>query len=93
MHPAEVAGVNSRLFEATGSGSAVITEYRSTLPELFSVDEEVLAFRDFGELLEHATRLLSEPETGARLGDAAALRAHRDHSYDKRVNDILEKVS
>ena len=28
MHPAEVAGVNSRLFEAAGCGAAVLTEFR-----------------------------------------------------------------
>ena len=29
----------------------------------------------------------------ARLGDAAAQRAHRDHTYDLRVTAILEKLS
>ena len=93
MHPAEVTGVNARLFEAAGCGAAVLTEFRSTVPELFDVGEEVLAFHDFDELLDQATRLLSERGLTARLGDAAAQRAHRDHTYDLRVAAILEKVS
>ena len=28
-----------------------------------------------------------------RLGDAAARRAHRDHTYDQRTNEILEKLA
>ncbi len=93
MHPAEISGVNSRLFEAAGCGAAVLTEFRPTIPGLFDIGAEVLAFRDFGELVDQASRLLSADGLTARLGDAAARRAHRDHSYDARVATILEKVA
>jgi spore maturation protein CgeB len=93
MYPAEIDGVNSRLFEAAGCGAAVLTEFRPTVPELFDIGSEVLTFRDFDELVDQATRLLDETGLTGRLGDAAARRAHRDHSYDLRVAAILEKVS
>jgi spore maturation protein CgeB len=93
MHPAEVSGVNSRLFEAAGCGAAVLTEFRATVPDLFDVGSEVLAYHDFDELVDHATCLLNQSELRVRLGDAAARRAHRDHTHDLRVAEILEKVS
>lgn len=93
MHPSEVSGVNARLFEAAGCGAGVLTEFRPAVPELFAVGEEVLAFHDFDDLVEQATRLLSERDLTARLGDAAARRAHRDHTYDLRLTAILEKLS
>lgn len=93
MHPAEVDGVNVRLFEAAGCGAAVLTEFRPTVPELFEVGKEILAFHDFDDLVEQATTLLSEPGLTARLGDAATQRAHRDHTYDLRVTAILDKLS
>ncbi len=93
MYPAEIMGVNARLFEAAGSGAAVLTEFRPALPHLFEVGKEVLAFEDFDELLYHAMRLLEDADLSGRIGDAAALRAHRDHTYDLRLADILEKVS
>jgi spore maturation protein CgeB len=93
MHPAEIVGVNSRLFEAAGCGAAVLTEFRPTVPELFAVGDEVLAFRDFEELVDQASRLLNETGLTTRLGDAATRRAHRDHTYDLRVTAILEKVA
>ena len=93
MHPAEVSGVNARLFEAAGCGAAVLTDFRSTVPELFEIGKEVLAYHDFDDLVEQATRLLSERGLTERLGDAAAQRAHRDHTYDLRVATILEKLS
>ena len=93
MHPAEIAGVNVRLFEAAGCGAAVLTEFRPTVPELFTVGVEVLTFRDFDELVDQASRLLNDVGLTTRLGDAATERAHRDHSYDLRVAAILEKLS
>lgn len=92
LHPAEIQGVNARLFEAAGSGAAVLTEYRPVLGDLFDIDREVLAFRDFDEPLHQATRLLHETGLTARLGDAAARRAHRDHTYQHRITAILERV-
>jgi spore maturation protein CgeB len=93
LHPAEVEGMNARLFEAAGCGAAVLTEFRPALPELFAVDTEVLAFRDFDELVGHAERLLGAPALAARLGDAAAARAHRDHTYERRVSFILGQLT
>lgn len=93
LHPAEFTGVNARLFEATGCGAAVLAEFRPALPDLFADGTEVLAFRDFDELVDQASRLLSEPGLTTRVGNAAARRAHRDHSYEVRLAAILEKVS
>jgi spore maturation protein CgeB len=92
LHPGEISGVNARLFEATGCGAAVLTEFRPTLPDLFTVGREVLAFHDFDDLVDQASRLLNEAGLTARLGDAATQRAHRDHSYEVRLTSILEKV-
>jgi spore maturation protein CgeB len=93
LHISEIEGVNARLFEATGSGAAVLTEFRPVLPDLFSVGQEVLAFHDFADLVAQATTLLSETGLSAKLGDAAAARAHEDHTYEKRLTVILEKLS
>jgi spore maturation protein CgeB len=89
----EIDGVNARLFEAAGSGAAVLTEFRPTLPELFDIGDEVLAFSDFDELVTQAERLLADTGRSVKLGDAAALRAHKDHTYEKRLAVILEKLS
>jgi spore maturation protein CgeB len=93
LHPAEIAGVNARLFEATGCGAAVITEFRPAIPKLFTIDEEVLVFHDFDQLVDQSTRLLNEAGLTAALGDAATHRSHREHTYELRLTSILEKLS
>ena len=93
MYPAEISGVNARLFEAAGCGAAVLTEFRPTLPDHFADGDEVLAFHDFDELISQATRLLREDGLSAKIGDAAASHAHASHTYEKRLAVILEKLS
>jgi len=92
MHPGEISGVNLRLFEAAGCGAAVLTEFRPTVPELFSIGDEVLAFHGFDELVEQAKRLLNDRGLSAKFGDAAAIRAHESHTYQHRLTKILEKL-
>jgi spore maturation protein CgeB len=89
LHPSEMASVNCRLFEATGSGAAVLTEYRDALPDLFDMGSEVLAFSRFDELMKHWNALVDDPELGTRIGDAAAKRALADHTYQHRLKVIL----
>lgn len=88
LHPGEVNGVNCRLFEATGSGAVVLCEQRSTLPGLFGADE-VLSWRTFDELVELARAVIAEPAQYAEVGDRAAIRAHRDHTYENRLATVL----
>jgi spore maturation protein CgeB len=89
LHPTEIDGVNCRLFEAAGCGAAVLTETRPQLSELFEPEHEVLVFSNFDELVDSARVLLSSREIGKKVGDAAALRAHRDHTYQHRIAEIL----
>ena len=93
MYPAEINGVNARLLEAAGCGAAVLTEYRPAVADLFAVGTEVMVFHEFDELVSQAERLLSESGLTARIGDAAARRAHRDHTYGQRLAVILEKLA
>jgi spore maturation protein CgeB len=90
LHPAEFAGVNCRVFEAAGSGAAILTESREGLSDLFDVDRELLTFANFDELVEKCEFLLGSQIEGARLGDAASDRAHHDHTYEHRLESVLE---
>jgi len=89
LHPAEFSGVNCRLFEATGCGAAVLTEARPELRKFYEPGQEVLEFADFDELVEAARTLLASSDTSRKLGDAAAQRAHRDHTYQRRLTEVF----
>lgn len=90
LHPGEVWGLNTRIFEATASGGAVLTEWRQALPDLFEDGTEVLSFRTFDELVDQARVLLSSPERSRQIGDAGSARSHSDHTFEQRIAEILK---
>ena len=90
LYPAEIEGVNCRLFEAAGAGGAVVCEHRRELENLFELGDEVLGFESYEELLEALRSLLDDRALGRRLGTAASSRALSEHSYTKRLSILLE---
>ncbi len=89
LHPAEMDGANCRLFEAAGSGAVVLTEDRPVLGDLFERQREVLAFSTFDELMDQISLVLNDTERGTVIGDAAALRAHAEHTYQHRLFELF----
>lgn len=92
LHPGEMAGTNARLFEAAASGGTVLCEERDGLADLFDVGTEVLAFRDYAELTERIGKVLADPAGSRAFGDAAARRAHDEHTFEHRLRVILEDL-
>lgn len=93
LHPAELLGVNCRLFEAAGSGAAVLCEDRPALRDLFERDTELFTFSTFDELLMAARLVLADQATAEERGDAAARRAHSEHTYSHRLQTILSDLA
>lgn len=90
MHPGEIEGVNARLFEATGSGAVVVSEFKAELPRLFEIGREVLTFSAYEDLRETLMELLSVGGIAREIGDAASERSHTDHTYEVRLRTLLE---
>lgn len=83
-------GLNTRLFEAAACGSIVLSEFRARLPEFFEIGSEVSAYEDL-DGLERTARELSEMSHADRekMAAAASQRAHADHSYGRRFEQLL----
>lgn len=92
LHPAEIDGLNTRLFEAAGSGACVISEHRAALGEHFQVGKEILAFTSFDELVDQARWCIEHLEEARQIGDRAALRAHADHTFAHRLRKLLQVI-
>ncbi|GAA5147585.1 hypothetical protein GCM10023340_20220 [Nocardioides marinquilinus] len=92
LHPAEFAGSNCRLFEATASGAAVLTEWLPGMDELFERGREVLTFDSYDELVEVCNRLLRDTVDGVAIADAAASRASLEHTYAHRLRTMFEDL-
>jgi spore maturation protein CgeB len=88
-----MAGVNRRLFEAAGCGAAVLTDVRPDLDGLFKTGDEVATFDSFETLVEQAWWMLDHARDARAMGERAAARAHADHTYDRRLSQLLAALS
>jgi SAM-dependent methyltransferase len=85
---------NMRLFEATGCGTLLITDYKDNLQELFSIGEEVVTYRSAEECVALIKYYLAHPEEGRRIALAGQMRTLKDHTYTLRMEktaEILER--
>lgn len=92
LHPAEVEGVNCRLFEATAAGGAVVSEQRPALGELFEIGTEVLAYTTYEELVESLSSLVESPSPSRDLRAAASRRSLGEYTYAHRLTALLDTL-
>lgn len=86
--------VNMRLYEATGSGAALVTDSKDDLQDLFDVGREVAAYRSPDEAGSIVAGLLSDRASMGAIGAAGQRRTMADHTYRQRAEtmaDIYER--
>jgi spore maturation protein CgeB len=83
---------NMRLYEATGVGTLLVTDWKENLHEMFDPGSEVVAYRspqECVELIEHYANHGDEREAIARRGQQRTL---RDHTYYERMQELVDIV-
>jgi spore maturation protein CgeB len=83
-------GVNPRLFEAAGVGACQLVDRKEEIPSLFQVPEEVVCFDSFEECARLMGALLADSDARQAIGRRARARAHREHTYEHRLTELLE---
>jgi spore maturation protein CgeB len=87
---------NIRLFEATGAGTCLLTDWKDDLPSVFEPDREVVAFRSHEECVEKLRYLLDHEEERRKIAAAGQERCLRDHDIGGRIlkfaDDVLSRV-
>jgi SAM-dependent methyltransferase len=81
---------NMRLYEATGCGALLITDYKENLKDLFEIGEEVVAYRSHEECCQLIRYYGNHPEQAARIAAAGQRRTLDDHNYDTRMAHTAE---
>jgi spore maturation protein CgeB len=79
---------NMRLFEATGVGACLLTDWKENLPRLFEPDVEVVAYRDAEECVEKVKYLLSHEDERRAIAAAGQRRTLREHTFAGRAEQI-----
>ncbi|MCA1641772.1 MAG: glycosyltransferase, partial [Acidobacteria bacterium] len=79
---------NMRLFEATGVGACLLTDWKANLPRLFEPDTEVVTYRGAEECVEKVKYLLEHERERRAISAAGQHRALRDHTFARRAERL-----
>jgi len=83
---------NLRLYEATGVGTCLLTDWKENLGTLFELDSEVVSYRCADEAVEKVQYLLTHDEERRRIGEAGQRRTLRDHTFSVRAEQLHEII-
>ena len=83
---------NLRLFEATGVGTLLITDWKENLHEIFDPGKEVVSYRTPEECVEMVQYYLARDEEREAIACAGQQRTLRDHTYHRRMSELVDIV-
>ena len=92
-HPMnDIVGVNTRAFELAAAGACQVADFKEDLTTLFKAGEEVLTYRDVGELKRLLDHYLQRPDEARAIGANARQRALAEHTLRHRVEEMLAVI-
>jgi spore maturation protein CgeB len=80
---------NMRLFEATGVGTFLLTDFKDNLDTLFAPDREVAVWRSIEDCLTAIGRYIDDDGARAAIARAGQARTMSQHTYRQRTAEIL----
>ena len=83
---------NMRLYEATGCGTLLVTDWKPNLPKIFEPGKEVIAYRDANECIQAIEHYSAAREERERIALAGQKRTLQDHTYRHRMEEFIEIV-
>ena len=84
---------NMRLFEATGVGTLLITDWKVNLHEMFEPGKEVVAYRSAEECAELIRYYLEHGDEREAIASSGQRRTLREHTYYQRMQELADIVA
>ena len=84
---------NMRLFEATGVGAFLLTDFKDNLHTLFEPDREVAVWRSVDDCLASIARYLADDAAREEIARAGQARTMATHTYRQRTQEIMGIVA
>jgi spore maturation protein CgeB len=81
-----------RLFETTGVGTCLLTDWKENLSDLFDLNSEVVAFRSVQECSEKLRWLLADESARQAIAVGGQRRTLRDHTFAVRAAKLDDVV-
>lgn len=88
----EYGSGNMRMFEATGMGICLLTDYKSENSELFDVTNEIVEYDSLDDMLEKAKWLLNNPQRAEEIALAGQKRTLKEYTYRNKAEHLNEYI-
>lgn len=83
---------NMRLYEATGVGTLLITDWKKNITDMFEPDKEIVVYRTPEECAELVQYYLDHDKEREKIPKAGQERTIREHTYHQRMEELIEIV-
>lgn len=80
---------NMRLFEASGVGAFLLTDFKDNLVTLFEPNRDVVAWRSVDDCFKAIDHYLGDDKSRVAIAQAGQARTIAQHTYRHRVGKIL----
>lgn len=82
-----------RVYQATGVGALLVTDWKENLHEMFEPGKQAVASPSAEECIELIDYYLKHDEERRTIAQAGQRRTFGEHSYHKRTQELLEIVN
>lgn len=85
---------NMRLYEATGMGALLITDFKKNISDFFKDGKEIITYKNSDDLIKKVKYYINNEEERIKIAKAGQLKTLNYHNYTIRMrelNDILLK--
>lgn len=79
---------NMRMWESTGVGACLVTDWKENLHELFEIDQEIITYKSSEECVEKVKWLIDNPAKRESIAKAGQERCLKEHTYEKRAVNL-----
>ncbi len=84
---------NMRLFEATGVGACLVTEWKKNIRDFFEPDKEVVTYKTFDEAADKIKNLQKDEKLRKSIASEGQKRTLTQHSFYKKAQELDTIIS
>lgn len=84
--------LKGRTFEIPGCGGFMLTGWADNLDKYYEIGKEIVVFRNTKDLIKKINYYLEHDEERERITKAGYERTLKDHTYEKRFNEIFKAI-
>ncbi|MFZ9956778.1 MAG: glycosyltransferase family protein, partial [Flavobacteriales bacterium] len=83
---------NMRMFESTGMGTCLLSDYKENVADLFIPDQEIVVYKNAAEAKDKIKYLLKNEGVLQKISAAGQARTLKEHNHNNRVKQMMEII-